>query len=214
MPSPSLRFSCLAAVALLAMSAPASAATLEFIFKKPSDAKGWSAATQDWVVKKSGYTPIIQSKVDPVQPVALYKGQFGDVTVRTDLNVNPKNTFGGGPLVRGKVKGVRVSGYVAQASFLVGDFIVFSLYRFDKLAVDFSGDGDAELLCQKEIFNVPKDAETTVTISAEGDLIKLLYGSKLICSKRDSTYTEGRVGLINQFSESYPRYRRVTIKTP
>lgn len=202
-----------AALAVLLAVTPATADTLVFVFKKPSDAKGWTPATQDWVVKSSGYTPIIASKVDPVQPVALYKGSFGDVEVTTDLKTNPNNTFGGGPLVRGKVKGVRVSGYVAQAGFLDGVNIVFELYRFDALAVDFSGNGSAELLCDKTI-KWPKNAETTVAISADGDQIKLLYRGKVICSATDNTYSSGRVGVINRFSEPYPHYKRVTIETP
>ena len=88
-----------AVLTLLAASSPANAETLEFVFKKPSDAKGWSAATQEWVVKKSGYTPIIENKNEPVQPVAVYKGEFGDVVVSTGLKINPNNTFGGGPFI-------------------------------------------------------------------------------------------------------------------
>jgi hypothetical protein len=58
-------FSALTVGAVLAAT-PTFAGTTTYIFKKPSDAKGWSSVTQNWTVRNKAYGPVITEDTYPI----------------------------------------------------------------------------------------------------------------------------------------------------
>jgi hypothetical protein len=145
-------------------------------------------------------------------PVAVLKNsEFidGEFIFHVD-DLNRGNAAG---LVRGVVRGVTISGYVAFVAREEDGRLSASLSRFDKLKATNPG-GDEILLCTRDTDEAGRSAK--LTIVAVGTSIDLYVNDVFVCGIDDAMALGGTVDLLESFPDDKRNasFKGLRIETP